>query len=48
MNNNLIPKIVIRTTNWLGDLIISTGFINAVLEKYPQSEVDLIVKSGFE
>jgi len=48
MINNLNSKILIRTPNWLGDLIISTGFVNAVLEKYPHSEVDLIVKSGFE
>ena len=48
MNNNSVPKIIIRTTNWLVDLIISTGFIKAVLEKYPLSEVDIIVKSGFE
>ena len=48
MNNNSIPKIIIRTPNWLGDLIISTGFIKAVLERYPLSEVDIIVKSGFE
>ena len=42
------PKILIRTPNWLGDLVISTGFIGAVLENYPESQVDLIVKSGFE
>ena len=48
MSNYLKPKILIRTPNWLGDLIISTGFVRAVLEEYPYSEVDLIVKSGFE
>ena len=42
------PKILIRTPNWLGDLVISTGFISAVLENFPNSEVDLIIKSGFE
>ena len=48
MSKNLNSKIIIRTPNWLGDLIISTGFISAVLDEYPYSEVDLIVKSGFE
>ncbi len=48
MTNSLNSKILIRTPNWLGDLIISTGFVRAVLEQYPYSEVDLIVKSGFE
>tara|TARA_Y100001970_G_scaffold292442_1_gene433744 strand:+ start:235 stop:1242 length:1008 start_codon:yes stop_codon:yes gene_type:complete len=42
------PKILIRTPNWLGDLVISTGFISAVLENFPNSEIDLIVRSGFE
>lgn len=47
MPESSLPKILIRTPNWLGDLVMSTGFIRAVLEKYPESEVDLIVKSGF-
>ena len=42
------PKILIRTPNWLGDFVISSGFIRAVLDYYQESEVDLIVKSGFE
>ena len=46
--SNISPKIIIRTPNWLGDLIIATGFVSAVLERYPYSEVDLILKSGFE
>ena len=41
-------KILIRTPNWLGDLVIATGFINAVLDNFPNSEVDLIIKSGLE
>ena len=41
-------KILIRTPNWLGDLIISTGFLKAVLETFPDSRVDIILKSGFE
>jgi heptosyltransferase-2 len=42
------PKILIRTPNWLGDLVMASGFVRAVLDFYPESEVDLIVKSGFE
>ena len=41
-------KIVIRTPNWLGDLMMSTVFIHAVLQGYPDAQVDLIVKAGFE
>lgn len=41
-------KIIIRTPNWLGDLMMSTVFIHAVLEQYPHAQVDLIVKAGFE
>lgn len=41
-------KILIRTPNWLGDLMMSTAFIRAVLQRYPNTEVDLIVKQGFE
>ena len=48
MSESSTPKILIRTPNWLGDLVMSTGFITAVLEYFQESQVDLIVKSGFE
>lgn len=41
-------KILIRTPNWLGDLMMSTAFIKAVLQLYPNTLVDLIVRNGFE
>lgn len=41
-------KIAIRTPNWLGDLVVSTGFIRAVLDRWPSAGVDLIVRRGFE
>jgi len=41
-------KILISTPNWLGDMVMSSGFVRAVLEAFPESQVDLIVKSGFE
>lgn len=46
--SNNPTKIIIRTPNWLGDLMMSTAFIEAVLEKYPAARVDLIVRKGFE
>ena len=41
-------KILIRTPNWLGDMVMSSGFVRAVFEAFPESQVDLIVNSGFE
>jgi heptosyltransferase-2 len=40
--------IVVRTPNWLGDLVVSTGFLSALLERFPRARVDLIVRRGFE
>ncbi len=37
-------KILIRLPNWLGDIIMSTAFINAVIESYPDSQIDVIIK----
>ena len=41
-------KILIRTPNWLGDLMMSTAFIQALLAHYKDAQVDLIVRKGFE
>ena len=44
-----IPSnILIRTPNRLGDLIMSTVFLQAVLETFPYSQGGIILKSGFE
>jgi heptosyltransferase-2 len=40
--------VLIRTPNWLGDLLVSTAFIRAVLQRFPGIRVDLIVRRGFE
>jgi lipopolysaccharide heptosyltransferase II len=40
--------ILIRTPNWLGDLLVSTAFVRAVLQRFPAARVDLIVRRGFE
>ena len=41
-------KILIRLPNWLGDIIMSTAFINAVIEAYPGSQIDVIIKKGLK
>ena len=41
-------KTLIRTPTWLGDMVISSGFVRDVLETFPESQLDLIVKFGFE
>ncbi|MBI3991787.1 MAG: lipopolysaccharide heptosyltransferase II [Candidatus Lambdaproteobacteria bacterium] len=40
--------IVVRTPNWLGDLMMCTGFLRALLARFPDVPVDLIVRQGFE
>jgi lipopolysaccharide heptosyltransferase II len=37
-------KILIRLPNWLGDVVMSTAFVNAVKEVYPDAVVDAIIK----
>ena len=46
--DSIQTKILIRTPNWVGDLVMSTGFLRAILETFPDSQVDIILKSGFE
>ena len=40
--------ILIRMPNWLGDLLMATGFVRAVRHRFPSARVDLIVRAGFE
>lgn len=37
-------KILIRLPNWLGDVVMSTAFVNAVGRLYPNAKVDVIIK----
>ncbi|TWR29244.1 glycosyltransferase family 9 protein [Mucilaginibacter pallidiroseus] len=37
-------KILIRLPNWLGDVVMSTAFIGAVRQLYPDAEIDVIIK----
>ncbi|UAY52825.1 glycosyltransferase family 9 protein [Ferruginibacter albus] len=41
-------KILIRLPNWLGDLVMSTAFVQAVKEIYPDAIIDIIVKKGID
>ena len=41
-------RIVVRAPNWLGDLMMATGVLRAILERWPAATVDLIVRSGQE
>lgn len=37
-------KILIRLPNWLGDVVMSTAFVNAVKQLYPDAEIDVVIK----
>ena len=39
-------KILVRLPNWLGDLVMSSGFIRALSILEPDSTVDVIVKDS--
>src|SRR5512139_3820900 len=41
-------RIVVRAPNWLGDLMMATGALRAILERWPDAEVDLVVRAGHE
>ena len=41
-------KILVRLPNWLGDMVMSTAFVKAVKEQYPDAEIDLIAKKGID
>jgi heptosyltransferase-2 len=40
--------ILVRTPNWLGDLMVSTSFLRALLARFPAARVDVIVRRGFD
>jgi heptosyltransferase II len=41
-------KILIRLPNWLGDMVMSIYFVHEVRRQYPNAEVSVIAKKGFE
>jgi heptosyltransferase II len=41
-------NILIRLPNWLGDMVMSTAFVQAVKNEYPQASIDLVAKKGID
>ena len=41
-------NILIRLPNWLGDMVMSTAFVQAVKEYFPGATIDLIAKKGID
>ena len=41
-------NILIRLPNWLGDMVMSTAFVQAVKNRFPDAAVDLVVKKGID
>ena len=41
-------KILVRLPNWLGDMIMATGFLNVLNSFYPGAEVTVIAKKGLQ
>lgn len=41
-------NILICLPNWLGDLVMSTAFVQAVKEQFPGAGIDLITKKGID
>ncbi len=43
-----VKNIIIRLPNWLGDLVMSTAFVKAVQQQYPDARLDLVTKKGID
>lgn len=41
-------RIVVRAPNWLGDLMMATGVLRAIIDRWPSASVDVIVRAGHE
>lgn len=41
-------NILIRLPNWLGDMVMSTAFVQAVKNEYPNATIDLVAKKGID
>ena len=46
METNL--RICVRLPNWLGDTVMSLGFMHLLHEAYPNADVSVIIKKGLE
>lgn len=38
-------RILVRLPNWLGDVVMSTAFVQGVAETYPDAAIDVVVKN---
>jgi heptosyltransferase II len=45
---NQVQNILIRLPNWLGDMVMSTAFVKAVQQHYPNATIDVIAKKGID
>jgi heptosyltransferase II len=41
-------NILIRLPNWMGDMVMSSAFVRAVRDLYPEAAIDLIAKKGID
>lgn len=41
-------NILIRLPNWLGDMVMSTAFVQAVKDHFPNANIDLVAKKGID
>ncbi|MBK6826007.1 MAG: glycosyltransferase family 9 protein [Chitinophagaceae bacterium] len=41
-------NILIRLPNWMGDMVMSSAFVKAVRDLYPDAAIDLIAKKGID
>jgi heptosyltransferase II len=41
-------NILIRLPNWLGDMVMSTAFVQAVKDHFPGATIDLVAKKGID
>ena len=39
-------KILVRLPNWLGDMVMSVGFLNELYKQYPGAEISVVAKKG--
>ena len=41
-------KILVRLPNWLGDLVMSLAFLEALKQEFPDADIQVIVKEGLQ
>jgi len=41
-------KILVRLPNWLGDMVMSTGFLQVLRRSFPEAQVDVIIKAEYK